>query len=232
MAGAAAAIAALTMAYPRSEFPQGSVELYVRMLADLDEREVAQAIERLIKRSTFLPSIAEIRLEVSEARLGLPTAEEAWEIATRGRVADAPEELRIALESAGGRWSLIHSESPEIIRAQFTKDYAARRNRAVMVAAGAIAESNVVELLPHREQRMIETAKTLPESTRISPRPVMLRMMRRRAGHELQSPTEQERSDAIRVLNAGPQALPDLGGDTDPLFEEAQRILDEATAAA
>lgn len=229
----AAGIAALTLAYPRASFPEGSVQLYARMLADLAESEVAEAIERLIRRSTFLPTIAEIRTEVIDARLGLPTAEEAWEIVTRGSVKDAPEELRIALESAGGRWSVMHAENPEVVRAQFTKDYASRRNRSIQIASGAVVASNIVSLVTRRPLRALEASAALPESTRIAPRPVMMRLMRRRSGRVLGDPSDPERADAILVLHDGPQAFPDEPeGHVDPLFEEAQRIMDESTALA
>lgn len=232
MAGAAAGVAALTMAYPRAEFPQASVELYMRMLADLPDEEVARAIERLIKRSRFLPTIAEIRLEVSDTQLRLPAVEEAWEIALRGNLALAPPELRAAVDSCGGRWSMLHSESPEVVRSQFTKDYAARRDRSILVNAGAsVAHENVVEMLPHQQRRELRDARErvgeLEESSRIAPRPVMLRLMRRMAGQAIDAPTVGELLDAGRIVKDGPQPLEP--GEPDPLYDEAERVLAEAS---
>ena len=220
----AAGIAALSLAFPPSQFSEEKAAFYARMLRDLPEDMTVRAIERIIKRSRFLPSIGEIREEVSEERLGLPTVEEAWDIATRGDLRAAPEEVRQAALACGGRWNIMHSESPEVVRSQFTKDYMARRARSIQTDAGAVAPSNVVDLLPHRLDREIQGARALPETTRIQPRPVMLRMMRRNAGRVLAPPDDPERGDAIRVLAEGEQA--------DPLmWVEAQRILDEATLA-
>lgn len=139
MNGIVATVAALAAAYPRQQFPEDTQRMYVRMLSDLDEAAVAQATERLIRRSAFLPSISEIRMEVSEAEVGLPSAAEAWEIAQRGDLLGAPPEVRAAAESAGGRWTLIHSERPETVRAQFVADYESRRRRSLLAHAGAAA---------------------------------------------------------------------------------------------
>ena len=61
------------------------MKLYVSMLADINPVTLEQAVANLIKRSKFLPSIAEIREECSalsafvNAHEELPTAQDAWE---------------------------------------------------------------------------------------------------------------------------------------------------------
>ena len=67
----AASIAVLRLAYPRQDFPDAAVAFYVRQLVDLPPAEVEAAVDRLTKRSTWLPSIAEIRAECAEASCGL-----------------------------------------------------------------------------------------------------------------------------------------------------------------
>ena len=101
------ALALLRATYPRQDFPDLTVAVYGRMLADLDDEAVVPAVQRLINRCTFLPSVAEIRQEVAEARLGLPSAEEAWEIARCGRLREAPAEVQAAAAAAGDRKSVV-----------------------------------------------------------------------------------------------------------------------------
>jgi len=63
----------------------------------------------------------------------------------------------------------------------------------------------------------------LPETTRLKPRPVWDRWMRRMWDISLPPPTEKEQQDAIAIL-ADPlnEAIPGL-------WEEAHRIFDEAS---
>lgn len=55
--------------------------------------------------------------------------------------------------------------------------------------------------------------------------PVATRLKLRSRGINVDPPTEAEKHDAIRILKAG--RLPFTFGD-DPIWEEAQRILDAA----
>ena len=67
------------------DIPKERMKLYVSMLADINPVTLEQAVANLIKRSKFLPSIAEIREECSalsafvNAHEELPTAQDAWE---------------------------------------------------------------------------------------------------------------------------------------------------------
>lgn len=142
------AIAVLRDAYPRQDFPEASVLLYTEMLSELDGFAVAAAIRRLVKRSPFLPSIAEINLEVAEAMLGLPNAAQAWSLVSQPHEPGQPELPRIVSESmkaCGGRWSIIHSENPSVLRSQFTADYNARRQTELLRIADA-APADVVAI--------------------------------------------------------------------------------------
>ena len=130
------AVAILRAAYPRQDFPDATVALYVRYLADRDSAGVVRAVDRLIRRSRFLPSIAEILEEEAEERLALPSAEEAWVLAS-GESGELPGPVRDALNDVGGRWALRTSEVPGATRKHFIDAYAARRREAIRVDTGA-----------------------------------------------------------------------------------------------
>lgn len=154
----AAAIAILRDAFPRQDFPDRSVSLYSRMLVDMDGDEVTNAVKRLIRRCTWLPSIAEIRMEVAEAVCQLPTTAEAWSLACvpaeELHGVPPPELVMESIKACGGRWNIIHADRPETIRSQFTRDYEERRTRALLKASGAsptqhdAIETSRVELPP------------------------------------------------------------------------------------
>jgi len=137
----AAAIGILRDAFPRQDFPDDSVSLYGRMLLDLDGDKVSGAVLRLIRRSTWLPSVAEIRMEVAEADCQLPTAAEAWSLACvpveELHGVPPPELVMESIWACGGRWNIIHADRPETIRAQFVRDYEERRRSALLESSGA-----------------------------------------------------------------------------------------------
>ncbi len=226
--GMAKAIAGLRDVYPRQEFPDRSVTAYARMLSDLEPDAVERAIGRLVGRSAWIPAISEIRWEVADERLQLPTAQEAWSMVTampniNNRDA-LPNIVRQSLDAMGGRFSIMHSERGETIRAQFIRDYQSRRDQAMLVATGASAriQQGVVKELPS------PSLAALPVSEEIQPRPVWARWLRRQdwmmppVQDAFPSPTEAEKHDAIDVLQAD-------GWGVQALFDEAQRILDDAS---
>jgi hypothetical protein len=143
----ASAIAVLRDAFPRQDFPDRSVSLYSRMLSDLDGAKVSEAVVRLIRRSTWLPSIAEIRMEVAEGECQLPTAAEAWSLACvpveELHGVPPPELVMESIKACGGRWNIIHADRPEIIRTQFLRDYEGRRSSAILKASGASPAQHV-----------------------------------------------------------------------------------------
>lgn len=216
-AGMAASIAVLRDAYPRQDFPDRSVTLYAKALSDLNPALVMAAVERLVRRSTWLPSIAEIRMEVAEALVGLPSGDEAWEAVTSKQAWELPPEVAQTVDDVGGWWAIRTSSRPETMRAQFLSTYERRRAQAVLAAIGAAT--------PRKALTARETVRALPESTRIRPRPCVERMMRRWAGSQVGAPSSEEMHDAILLLKDGPTE------GLDPLYEEAQRVLDDADAA-
>lgn len=143
----ATAVAVLRDAYPRQAFPDASVDLYVRMLSDLDGFTVAEAIKRLVRRSEWLPSISQIRMEVAEVECNLPTPAEAWELVTRpvGQAPSLHPIVKASMDSCGGRWNITHSERIETTRAQFLSDYEARRAHHLTQVATGVARAPQIE---------------------------------------------------------------------------------------
>lgn len=216
------AIALLRDAYPRQQFPDRSVALYGAALADLDDTEVAAAIKRLIRRETWLPSIADIRREVAVERVGEPDPEEAWAQVSRA-IDDGGYGLRIqslaaqAVADLGGAFTLRQMKAGMARRA-FLDAYTARLNREIQREMGSLPPSRA-----HRQQMLTNTT-ALPQTTRIRPRPVMARLTRRWAGRTIGPPTNEEKADAILILREGP------ADGIDPMYEEAQRVLCDADA--
>jgi hypothetical protein len=69
----------LVGAFPQAKFDAVSRDVYERMLLDLDAPDTRSAVQRLIRSSRFLPSIAEIRRAVADATLGPKrSGAEAW----------------------------------------------------------------------------------------------------------------------------------------------------------
>lgn len=230
MSDVTAAVAILRAAYPRQAFPDDSVRVYVRLLADTPADELVAAVERMCRRSTWLPAVAEILREVAEARLALPSPSEAWDMVTAGPAPAGP--VREALLAAGGRFGIRASENLTTTRAQFLKDYAQRREDAILREIGAHPVPGLPELERwNREVEAHRVLEALPVTEHMRPRPVWARHLRRAAvavsGRDIgiASPTDEEKVDAVQVLRwAG------LSDHVGPLHREAQRIMDEATA--
>lgn len=238
----AAAIAILRPAYPRQEFPDDSVRIYVRALRDMEPRLVKAAIERIILKSKWLPTVAEIREEAAEMTARLPSAAEAWTIMKDRPYEDWPDALRATVRACGGRWHIVHSERPETVRAQFIADYNERR-RAVVGGVTLKGIARPVQELTYPFGGSRAEIEYPPHTESMPPRPVWARWLRRQectidrpdgvgtVYTPLPPPTDAEKHDAILVLR---DFVPLTDGmryrvGDDPLAEEAQRILDEAT---
>lgn len=236
------AVAFLRAAYPRQDFPDDTVRVYVSMLADMPASEVADAIERLTKRSTWLPSVAEIRVEVATAMVGLPTPEQAWALVTRRETLHAAPEVRAALDAVGGPVALMFSERPEFVRRAFLEEYRARRDMAIGECNGSVAPTRAALTGPERAfGTLAERGQQIEESTSIVARPVWARWLRRVEAScdarihptmvVLVAPTPEEKHDAILVLETGGYEGGDWSQVADALHSEAQRILDDASAS-
>lgn len=69
-ADAAKLVATLMAAYPQAQMTAATSGLYERMLEDLDRDTSSAAVERLIKTSKWLPTVAEIRAAAAEVTHG------------------------------------------------------------------------------------------------------------------------------------------------------------------
>lgn len=74
-------VALVRAAFPRERVEQETYKLYARFLLDLEYQPARAAVTRLLCRSRFFPSIAELRAEVAEVALGLPGELEAFRLA-------------------------------------------------------------------------------------------------------------------------------------------------------
>lgn len=131
-----------------------TARLYARMLADLDADEVVRAIERLIKTSERLPTVAKIRATVVELHHGPARAgADAWgdvraAMSRHGYVSapgkdfafDDPLVARV-VESMGWR-RLCESDNATADRARFAEVYehlAQQERTAAQAAPGAVS---------------------------------------------------------------------------------------------
>ncbi len=122
----------LLVAYPLAPVDEGTGSFYARYLSDLDASVASEAVDDLILDSLTLPTIAEIRRRVIEKDVGLPTALEAWaSIVSRRPDGEAVEMFPLVREVCnlfGGSYTIRNSDQPTIMRAQFLKAYAERRD--------------------------------------------------------------------------------------------------------
>lgn len=63
-------VAMLLQAYPQAQFGPASSAMYERMLVDLDPATALEAVQRLMRTSKWLPTIAEIRTTAADVRHG------------------------------------------------------------------------------------------------------------------------------------------------------------------
>lgn len=142
-------VAILVAAFPRPPIGEKTIEVYERMLADLDRELAHRAVARLIATAKFLPTIAEIRAAATELTLGpRRLGGEAWgdvgaAIREFGRY-QAPEfddPLTAECVRQLGWLTLCDSTNDVADRARFVELYdgLALRQRADAVAGPALA---------------------------------------------------------------------------------------------
>ncbi len=204
-------------AFPKQPFGDNAVRIYAEQLADLDGIDVLRAVERLLRTSRYMPTIADIRAEVVEAINPLPTPEEAWDQAVAGHTDSTL--VRETIEACGGYWEIRSSTNLGTLRAQFRKDYEARRDvemKTLMAGTPIRPEQLAPPEVAHLNGKRV---RMIPETTRVMPRPTTRLMALRYSGHPPElPPTTEEMQDAIEILRDGPD--PDVA--TDPLYREAE----------
>ncbi len=208
--------------YPHDDFPDRTVARYAQELRHLPPESLAHAVDNIIRRSRFMPKLSEILREVAELELGLPTPEQAWQIAESGSLREAHQCVRDAAEHVGGRWQILHSDNIPTVRSQFLRAYGRLREDVLNEY-----RTGTARVLPPGLQPLGPTMASLPETTRIRPRPIMSRLHHHWAGHDLEAPTEEEKHDAIEVLREGSTTEDPL---LDPLYAMAERVFVEGAA--
>jgi len=122
----------LLLAYPQTRVSEETSSFYARYLVDLDAGAASEAVDDLILDSPMLPTIAEIRRRVIEKDVELPTALEAWASIvgkqSSGETVEMSPLVREVCNLFGGSYTIRNSDQPTIMRAQFLKAYAERRD--------------------------------------------------------------------------------------------------------
>ncbi len=133
-------MAIMALAYPRYELRKESVDVYARLLSDLEVSQLELAAKHIMASSTFFPSIAEWRkaaFDITFNALEMPTPFEAWQIVmgevrrigSYGRPDISNPIISRAVDAIGWRVICL-SEEPEYTRAHFVKAYEALLKRA------------------------------------------------------------------------------------------------------
>jgi hypothetical protein len=122
-----------------------TLELYARMLSDLEFAVTDRAIDELIATAMRLPTISRIRRTVIEPELTFPTAEEAW-IAVQSHASDMHELVRRTANLMGGTFNIRTSADPELTRVRFAKVYEGLQRKAVDTALTATLRARRMKL--------------------------------------------------------------------------------------
>jgi hypothetical protein len=218
------AVKRLRDAWPREPFPDVTIAIYAERLSGFPADAVMASVNDLLTEK-WRPSIGQLTEAIAERALNLPTVEEAWTIAERGSLRDAPEPVRAAVEYVGGRWAILHGDNATTTRAQFRQAYLNLRQTAI---SDYVRGGRPPQLALTARPQLGATMASLPESERYQPRPVQSRWLRRVVmQQEVGPPTDEEKADAIAVIGAGSWAN---NPADDPLYAEAERIFAEASA--
>jgi hypothetical protein len=113
--------------FPEGGWRDDTFELYEGVLGQLQRDVGASVVARLINRCRTFPRIAEIREEVAEQVLELPTPAEAWEQAMgRGERHRLVDEL---IAHFGGGYTMRTDDNPGALRGQFMRAFEDVRRR-------------------------------------------------------------------------------------------------------
>lgn len=104
-------VEAIRAAFPATDWPPDRVEVWVTSLSDFTRVEAKRALARVIatREATSAPPIGVFRRLVVEDRLGLPSAEEAWLMASHRSTVAPP--LVYCLTCAGTGYECIADET-------------------------------------------------------------------------------------------------------------------------
>ena len=144
--------------YPAVPLRPGSEDGYVRYLSELDEGQVAAVLPDLLRSSTTMPTVADVRHRIAEVELGLPSPIEAYHSLFEPGSERHPLTKYVA-EIFGGEYTIRTSEVPGATRTQFISFYSELRDEAVR--KGALPRV-VVDAAKKRESRREEEPPEQP----------------------------------------------------------------------
>ena len=158
------ALASLQDCFPRQELRQGTIQAYGAMLADIPSETLTAAIYRVVARSRFWPSIAEIREAAAEILVPLPTKDEFLaevekqrKALREGRRAEfTVQAYQDAIDAMGG-WNIVMMSGnlEPFERSQLGNAYDAIRKRtqeaAVLGSMAELGSGKIAALLPPPE---------------------------------------------------------------------------------
>src|SRR5215831_10916159 len=113
-------LAELIDAFPRDKIGPGTARIYLRHLGDIPEDRLAQAVYDLVRSCDRFPTIRQIRAEVAERMLALPTEYEAAEQLTKPKARRHPL-VDQTLTLMGGTFALRAADNQMVFRGQFLK---------------------------------------------------------------------------------------------------------------
>ena len=151
----------LFAAFPNTQISDGTVAVYMRLLADIPPEALQVAVDQAIATCKFLPTVAELRDTLHGlSAIGQLSWGEAWEdVQTEMRrigsygVPKFSSELTAAVVRSMGWKTLCASENPQTDRAQFRDMYnalAARRDSDLKLLPQAREYANDNRMLPIR----------------------------------------------------------------------------------
>jgi hypothetical protein len=120
----------LFAAYPDVPLREGTESTYVEFLGELDAEAAEAAIADLVRTSSRLPTIADVRRRLAEAELGLPSPLEAYHSLFEPG-AELHPLTRYVAEIFGGTYTIRTSDAPAATRRQFLDFYDHLRSEAV-----------------------------------------------------------------------------------------------------
>ena len=150
----------LFAAFPNTQISEGTVAVYMRLLADIPPESLQVAVDQAIATCRFLPTVAELRDTLHGlSAIGQLSWGEAWEnvqsemrrIGSYG-VPQFSSELTASVVRSMGWKTLCASENPATDRAQFRDMYNALATR----------REGEQKLLPQAREWASENSRMLP----------------------------------------------------------------------
>lgn len=137
----------MSSCYPSAKITKETAATYHRLLTDLDYKDVAHAIDVLMRVESFMPSPAKIRKQVmSEKGLLSVDAARAWAMVTakvaehgRTRLPEFSDGLVAEAVKQVGWRTICDAENEGVLRAQFTRTYASladNHDKRILLGSG------------------------------------------------------------------------------------------------